>query len=77
MALVVDGRAADVVVGVEEGFGEQGADVAAAEAVHDTLPVSLAFDEAGETQFRQVLAGDGGAAFGDGGEASNVEFGVA
>jgi hypothetical protein len=37
----VDGRAADVVVGVEEGFGEQGADVAAAEAVDDTLVCAL------------------------------------
>jgi hypothetical protein len=77
VALVVDGRAADVVIGVEEGFGEHGADVAAAQAVDDTLAVSLPFDEAGEAQFRQVLAGDGGAAFGDGGEAGDVEFGVA
>ncbi len=51
-ALVVDGCAADLVFGVEEGLGEEGADVAAAQAVDDALAVSLAFDQAGEAQFR-------------------------
>src|SRR6266542_5688312 len=51
--------------------------MSAAEAVYDALAVSLALDQAGEAQFRQVLAGDRGAALGDGGEAGDVEFGVA
>lgn len=50
-ALVVDGCAPDLVVGVEEGLGEEGADVAAAQAVDDTLTLSLALDEPGEAQF--------------------------
>ena len=49
--LIVDGRAGDLVVGVEESFGEQGADMAVAEAVDDTLSLSLTFDQAGEAQF--------------------------
>ena len=75
--LVVDGCAGDLVVGVEEGFGEQRADVPAAEAVHDTLALSLAFDQAGEAQLGQVLAGHRGSALGDGCEAGDVVFGVA
>ena len=51
--------------------------MSAAEAVYDALAVSLALDQAGEAQFRQVLAGDRGAALGDGGEAGDVEFGIA
>ena len=47
----MDGRAADLVVGVEEGFGEQGAHVAAAESVHDALALTLSFDQTGEAQF--------------------------
>ena len=77
VGLVVHGCAGDLVVGVEEGFGEQRADVPAAEAVYDPLALSLALDQAGEAQLGQVLAGDRGAAFGDGGEAGDIEFGIA
>jgi hypothetical protein len=62
---------------MEQRFREQRPDVPAAQAVDDALTLSLSVDEAGEAQFRQVLARDGGSAFGDGGEAGDVEFGVA
>lgn len=75
--LVVDGRAADLVVGVEESFGQQRADMATAQPIHDPLSVPLALDQASEAQLGQVLAGDRRAAVGEGGEASDVEFGVA
>ena len=58
--LVVHGLAADLVVGVEQGLSEQIAYVSAAEAVDDSAPVALAFDEAGEAKLGQVLAGHGG-----------------
>jgi hypothetical protein len=48
--LVVDGSAADLMVGVKEGFVEERADVTTAQAVHDPLSVPLALDEAGEPQ---------------------------
>ena len=48
--LVVDGTAADLMAGVKEGFAEKGADVTAAQPVHDPLSVPLALDQAGEPQ---------------------------
>ena len=48
--LVVDGSAADLMVGVKEGFVEERADVTTAQAEHDPLSVPLALDEAGEPQ---------------------------
>ena len=74
---VVDRGAADLVVGVEEGLGEQGAHVGAAEPVNDALAVALSFDQSGEAQFGQVLAGDRGPAGRDRGEGGDVEFGIA
>ena len=67
--LVVDRGSGDVVIGVEERLGEQGAHMAAAESVYDSLSVTLSFHESGESQFRQVLAGDGRAAVCDRREA--------
>ena len=62
---VVDWFAADLVVGVEQRLGEQGADVGSAEAVDDSASVSPALDQSGEAEFGQMLTGDGGTATGD------------
>jgi cation diffusion facilitator family transporter len=72
----VDGFAADLMVGVEQGFGQQGAHVAAAEAVDHALTVAVAFDQAGEAEFGQVLAGYGGPGAGGLGERGDVEVGL-
>ena len=74
---VVNGRAADVVVGVEESFGQQGAHVTASESVDDPLAVAGPFDQAGKSQFGQVLAGDGRSAPGQSGETCDVKFSIA
>jgi hypothetical protein len=56
---VVHGLAADLVVGVEEGLGEQVAYVSTAEAVDDSSPVPSAFDETGEAELGEMLTGYG------------------
>src|SRR5664280_1051911 len=70
---VVHRGAADLVVGVEERLGQHCADVAAAQSVDDPPALSRAFDQPGETQLRQMLAGHRGAAPRDRGEAGDVE----
>ena len=47
---VVNGLAADLVVGVEERLVQQVADVAAPEAIEHPAPVPASLDEAGEAQ---------------------------
>ena len=49
-ASVVNGLAADLVVGVEERLVQQVADVAAPEAIKHPAPVPASLDEAGEAQ---------------------------
>ena len=65
---------ADVVIGVEQRLGQQRANVPAAEAIHDPLAVTLPFDEPGEAEFGQVLAGHGWPAARDRSEAGDVEL---
>lgn len=69
--------AADLMIGMEQPFGEQRTDVPASEPVHDPLPVALPLDQPGEPQLRQVLAGNSRPASGDRGEARDVELAVA
>jgi len=61
----VDRFSADLVVGVEEGLGQEVADVPAAQPVEHPSTLSVALDEAGQAQLGQVLAGGGGPAAGD------------
>lgn len=75
--LVVVGRAADLVIGLEEGLAQERANVPAAQPIDHALPLSLAHDEAGETQLGQMLAGHRRSTPGGGGEARHVEFRVA
>ena len=72
----MDGFAAELVVGVEEGFGEELADVTSAQPVQDPATIAVGVHQAGETEFGQVLAGDGGAASRGPGEGRDVRFGV-
>jgi hypothetical protein len=51
---------------MEQRLLQQPADVAAADPIDHPAAVPHAFDQAGEPQLRQVLAGDGGAAPGCG-----------
>jgi hypothetical protein len=55
----------DLVVGVEQRLGEQGANVGSTEAVDDPTSVSPALDQSSEAEFGQMLTGDGGTATGD------------
>src|SRR5262245_40732510 len=48
--LVVVGRAADLVVGLEQGLAEEGANVPAAQPIDHALPMPLAHDETGKSQ---------------------------
>lgn len=73
--LVVQRYAADLMVGVKEGLGEQGADVPPAEPIHDALAVPSALDEPGEAQLGQVLARNGGTAARYSGEARHIQVG--
>lgn len=72
----MDGFAADLVVGVEEGLGEQCMDVAAAQAVEDAPAVSSGVDQAGQAELGQMLAGDGLATVGGGSERGDVLLAV-
>ena len=54
------GFAADLVVGVEQCFGQEVADVGASEAVDDAPAVAVAFDQSSEAEFGEVLARDVG-----------------
>jgi len=70
----VDRLSADVMVGVEERLGQQVAHVRTPQAVHDAPAVTGAFDEPGEAQFGQMLAGHGWSTTGHRGEGSDVGF---
>ncbi len=68
----MDRGAGDLWVGVEQGLGQQGANVSATQPVHHPLPLALAFDQAGEAQLGKVLAGHGRPAARDCGQAPSA-----
>jgi hypothetical protein len=53
----VERCSADMVIGVEQPFGQHRAHMPAAQSIHHPLTVTLTFDEPGEPEFEQVLAG--------------------
>ncbi len=54
--LVVDGLAADLMISLEERFGDETSHVSAASGVEDTTTFSPGYDQFREPQLRKVLA---------------------
>ena len=71
--LVVGRDAAHLVVSLEQRFGKEGTDMAAPQSVHHAPSVAGCFDQAGEAELGQVLAGDRGSTIGDLGQGGYVE----
>jgi hypothetical protein len=70
----MDRFAAHLVVGVEKRLGQEVPDMGAAKAVDNPSAVTSALDEAGESEFGEVLAGYCRATACDLGEGSHVGF---
>ena len=68
----MDWLTADLVIGVEQGLGEQIAHMSPTEAVDHSASVSLSLDEPSETQLGEVLAGNGGTTASHLGQRRNV-----
>ena len=58
-ASVVYRLAADLVVGMKQGLGQEVADVGSAQSIDDPTAVPVPLDEAGEAELGQMLAGYG------------------
>jgi len=70
----VRGFAADLVIGMKQGFGQQGTDVASAQPVQHAATVPARLHQAREAQLGQVLTGHGWAAPCKPGEGRNVKL---
>ena len=66
--------AADLVIGVEEGLGQEVANMGTAEAIDDPSTVAAALDEAGKTELREMLAGHRCSTAGALGKGCNVSL---
>jgi hypothetical protein len=66
--------AADLVVGVEQGLGEQVANVAAPQAVHHSPPITPTLNQASKAELGEVLAGNGRAASSSLSQSGHVGF---
>ena len=69
--------AADLVVGVEEGLGQEVADMSSAETIDDTATVAATLDQASKTELREMLAGHSCTTAGRLGQGSNVSLTLA
>jgi hypothetical protein len=69
--------AADLVVGVEEGLGQEVADMSSAETIDDSATVAATLDEASKTELREMLAGHSCTTAGSLGQGSNVSLTLA
>jgi hypothetical protein len=74
LGLIVGRLAADLMIGVEKCFDQQGSHVTTSKAVEHTPPVAIGFDETGQPELRQVLAGDGRPAIGDTSQGGHVQL---
>jgi hypothetical protein len=69
--------AADLVVGVEEGLGQEVADMGSAETIDDPATVAATLDQASKTELREMLAGHSCTTAGRLGQGSNVSLTLA
>jgi len=65
---------ADLVISVEQGLGEQVADVATPQAIHHSSSITPTLDQAGKAELREVLARNGRAASSSLGQSGHVGF---